>query len=208
MADPHPPGGPVFVESSSDGMSSSMVLLARAKAGDQHALDELLARYLSRLKHWISGRLPGRCRSLCDTDDLVQETIVRVAKALPDFEVQHEAGLQAYLRQALWNRLREEIRRTANGRDPVELDESLPAAGPSPLEQAIGSQALERYETALNTLSYDERSAVVGRLEFGYSYAELALMLGRRTPDAARKIVERALPQIAASMRAASETPQ
>jgi RNA polymerase sigma-70 factor (ECF subfamily) len=65
----------------------------------------------------------------------------------------------------------------------------------------IGLDALERYETALKLLDPDERSAVVGRLEFGYSYPELALMLNRRTPDAARKLVERAVPRLAELMK-------
>jgi len=181
--------------------STSMALLARAQAGDAEALEELLRRYLPRLRKWIRGRLPGHCRRLSDTDDLVQDTIVRVVRALPDLAITHDAGLQAYLRQAVWNRLREEIRRSKDQQTPDELDESAPASDPSPLEQAVGAEVLARYEAALQRLSDDERGAVVGRLEFNYSYPELAMMLGRRTPDAARKLVERALPRLAAMMR-------
>ena len=178
-----------------------MALLGRAQAGDAEALEELLRRYLPKLKKWIRGRLPSYCRRLSDTDDLVQDTIVRVVGALPGIAITHDAGLQAYLRQAVWNRLREEIRRTRAQRAPEELDESAPASDPSPLEQAVGAEMLARYEAALERLSDDERSAVVGRLEFNYSYPELAMMLDRRTPDAVRKLVERALPRLAAWMR-------
>ena len=181
--------------------SGSLALLARAQAGDRHALDELIRRYLPRLKQWVRGRLPDDCRGLSDTDDLVQETLINVVGALGTFEIRHEAGLQAYFRQALWNRLREEIRR-ANGRGAaVELQDTLVSPLASALDRAIGAQALGRYEAALLRLDDDERSAVVGRLEFGYTYPELALMLGRRTPDAARKLVERALWRIAEGMK-------
>ncbi len=181
--------------------STSLALLARAQAGDVQALEDLLGRLLPRLRTWISGRLPGRYRDLCDTEDLVQDTVVRTLRILPAFEIRHDAGLQAYLRQALWNRLREEIRRSGRRGPSESLDESLAATDSSPLERAIGLQAIERYEAALQKLEDDERSAVIGRLELGYSYPELALLLGRNTPDAARKLVERAIPRIVTWMR-------
>ena len=181
--------------------ADSLALLTRAREGDRPALDELLRRYIPRLKKWVTRRLPADRRGLADTDDLVQDTIINVMAALPAFEVRHEAGLQAYFRQAIWNRLREEIRTNARERARVELDDTHVAPQPSALEQAIGSEALARYEAALLQLGDDERSAIVGRLELGYSYPELALMLGRRTPDAVRKLVERALPRLAEWMR-------
>jgi len=180
--------------------STSLALLTRAQAGDSQALDDLLRRFLPRLKTWITGRLPGRYRDLCDTEDLVQETVIRTLKVIPEFEVRHDAALQVYLRHALWNRLREEIRRSGRRHVSDTLDEEVAAQDCSPLERAIGLQAIERYESALQKLDIDERSAVVGRLEFGYSYPELALMLGKNTPDAARKLVERAVPKLAALM--------
>ena len=180
---------------------SSLALLVRAQHGDRQALDDLLGRFLPRLRRWVSGRLPARSRGLSDTDDLVQETLVHALPHLNAFEVRHDAALQAYLRRALWNRLREEIR--SAGRRPTgdSISADLPAAEPSPIEHAIGAQALERYEAALDKLDPDERSAVVGRLEFGYSYPELAVMLDRRTPDAAHKLVERAIPKLAEYMQ-------
>jgi len=187
---------------SADGLSGcgSLALLTRAQAGDPQALDDLIRRYLPRLKKWVSGRLPSGHRGLVDTDDLVQETLINVVRLLPSFEVRHEAGLQAYFRQAVLNRLRDGVRTNA-GRRHVGIDKDLAVEQPSALELAIGRQALERYERALQKLDNDERSAVVGRLEFGYTYGELALMLNRRTPDAARKLVERALPRLAEWMR-------
>jgi RNA polymerase sigma-70 factor (ECF subfamily) len=177
-----------------------MSLLTRAQAGDDGALDELIRRYAPRLRKWIRGRLPIDCRGLCDTDDLVQDTLIRVTRVLPSLQMRHEAGLQAYFRQAVWNRLLEEIRAAPNRVPRAELDDLVPSRGPSPLEQAIGREALDRYESALGRLSDEDRAAVVGRLEFGYSYPELALMLNRRTADAARKVVERALVRLIESM--------
>lgn len=180
--------------------TDSLALLARAQAGDDGALNELMRRYAPRLRTWIRGRLPIDRRGLSDTDDLVQDTLIRVMRVLPTLKLRHEAGLQAYFRQAVWNRMREEIRAAPNQVPHVALDHVVVSPEPSPLERAIGREALDRYEAALGCLDEEDRSAVVGRLEFGYSYPELALMLNRRTPDAARKLVERALVRLIEAM--------
>jgi RNA polymerase sigma-70 factor (ECF subfamily) len=71
----------------------------------------------------------------------------------------------------------------------------------SPLEQAIGAEALERYERALARLAAADREAVIARLELGLTYAELAQALGRPSPDAARMMVARAMVRLAGELR-------
>ena len=71
----------------------------------------------------------------------------------------------------------------------------------SPLEQAIGQQNLERYEGALGRLRPEEREAIIGRLEMGYSYQDLAEIAGKPSADAARKATQRALIRLAGEMR-------
>jgi DNA-directed RNA polymerase specialized sigma24 family protein len=73
--------------------------------------------------------------------------------------------------------------------------------GFSPLEQAIGAQALARYDAALAALEADEQQAIIGRLELGYDYGELAAALGKPSRDAARQAVRRAVLRLAERMR-------
>ena len=47
----------------------------------------------------------------------------------------------------------------------VVVGRSKPAAAPSPLEETIGSEALERYESALARLSPSDRELIVARVE-------------------------------------------
>jgi DNA-directed RNA polymerase specialized sigma24 family protein len=75
-----------------------------------------------------------------------------------------------------------------------------PDAGNSPLELAIGREAVERYERALALLSEDEQRLVIGRMEMGHTYQELADSLGKPTAEAARKAAERALVRLAEEM--------
>src|SRR5438093_6854180 len=109
-----------------------MDLLARAKAGDRGATEQLFVRFLPILRRWASGRLPRWSRDLMDTDDLVQETVVRAVKRIDQFESRHEGALQAYLRQAIVNRIRDEVRRAKRSPVPTVLDDNQSDPGVSP----------------------------------------------------------------------------
>ncbi len=95
---------------------SSRRLLERAKAGDGEALDTLYARYIPRLSRFGRGRLPAWARERLETEDLVQETLVHTLGRIESFERRWEGALQAYLRQALLNRVRDEVRRAGRRR--------------------------------------------------------------------------------------------
>jgi RNA polymerase sigma factor (sigma-70 family) len=184
------------------GTDTTFRLLERLRAGDQAALEALYARYLMPLRQWATGRLPRHARDLSDTDDLVQETLIQTFKRIESFEPRREGALQAYLRQALMNRIRDELRRVGR-RGPHSTDADVRDANPSPLEQAIGKQATERYEEAMARLRPEEREAIIARLEMGCSYEEMAEALGKPSPDAARKAAQRAVFRLAAEMKRA-----
>lgn len=183
---------------------SSVELLAKVRAGDDAALERLLAHHMPRLRRWASGRLPSWARDREDTDDLVQETVVRTLKRIEAFSPQHEGALQAYLRQALMNRIRDAIRRAGRRPEAVPVDEEMEGHEVSPLEQAIGRESLARYDAALGALRDQDREAIIGRIEMGQSYQELADALGKPTGEAARLAVHRALLRLAEVMRDAS----
>ncbi len=180
--------------------ASTRDLIAGARDGDREALERLLVRYRPRLMRWARGRLPASARRRLETEDLVQETLVAVVRQLDHFEPRGGGAFPAYLRRALENRVRDEIRHA--GRRPAE---TRPVEAPGPpsdslLQQALGRRALDAYESALGRLSDAEREAVVGRVEMGLSYAELAEVLGKASADAARMSVARALVKLARKM--------
>jgi RNA polymerase sigma-70 factor (ECF subfamily) len=185
-------------------LDATIELIERAKAGDAAAVNQLFARYLPALRRWASGRLPRRSRDLMDTDDLVQETVIRAVKRLDGFEMRHEGALHAYLRQAVMNRIRDEARRAVRAPAVSELDERERDGGASPLELAIGAEAVERYEAALARMRPEEREAVIARVELDLGYAAIAEALGKPSADAARMAVSRALLRLAEEMNRAS----
>jgi len=185
---------------SDERLSSS--LLELAQRGDQGALEALVARYRPRLARWASGRLPRWARDIADTQDLVQETLFQTFKRIESFEPRGDGALQAYLRQAILNRIREELRRAKRKPEKVDLDSQAENDGWSPLEEAIGAEALARYERALAGLSVGDREVIVARVELGYTNPEIAALLNKPTANAARMALERALVRLAKEMAA------
>jgi RNA polymerase sigma-70 factor (ECF subfamily) len=179
---------------------TTLALLERARSGDQACIDALFARCLPPLRRWARGRLPQYARDLADTQDLVQETVLHTLNKLSAFEPQHQGALQAYLRQAVANRIRDEIRRVQRRPVPVELSDVHADRGASPLEHAIGREGIERYEAALQRLKPAEREAIVARIELQQSYEEVAVALGKPTANAARVAVTRALHRLVEEM--------
>jgi RNA polymerase sigma factor (sigma-70 family) len=180
---------------------SSVELLVRAQSGDGEALNGLLARYLPRLRRWASGRLPAGMRTMLDTSDLVQDAVINALRNLDTLEIRTEGTLQAYLRRAVNNRIIDLYRRA--GRRPARQEMPEDAASPaaSPLEAAIGAEAVEAYERALATLSGADQEAIVLRVEMGLDFEEIATQLGKPSADAARMAVTRAIARLAAEMR-------
>ena len=180
---------------------STLSLLTRAREGDRSALDELFARCLPNLRRWARGRLPVWARDLADTQDLVQDALLETFKHVDGFEHRGQGALQAYLRQAILNRIRNELKRVGRRPAATDLAPELVDSNQSPLEAAIGAEAIARYDAALARLSEDDRELVVARLELDLSYLDVADATGRPTANAARMAVSRALVRLAEEMK-------
>ena len=181
-------------------LESTATLLGRVRAGDQDARERLVVRYLALLKRWAHGRVPPRARGLADTDDLVQTTLVRALNGVQHFEPRREGAFLAYLRTILLNQLRTAIQRVDAGPPLQSLPEELEGARPSPLEDAIGAEAMESYEAALASLTEDQRQAVVLRIEMGLTFQQVAEATESPSADAARMLVARGLARLSEKM--------
>jgi RNA polymerase sigma-70 factor (ECF subfamily) len=187
--------------STSPPQDDTISLINLARAGDNAALERLCSRYLPRLYRWATGRLPAHARSSIETSDLVQDTFLRAIRRLGGFEPRHPGAFPAYLRNALLNRLRDEMRRLARRPSHEALAGSEVGASPTPLEEAIGRDQVEQYEQALLKLKEDERAAIFLRVELELSYKEIAEAMNKSSADAARMAVGRALIRLAEEMR-------
>ena len=181
-------------------------LVVRAREGDRLAVEALLQRCLPGLRRWAHGRLPAAARGSLDTADLVQETVLHVLRRLDHFEPRHVGAMQAYLRQSVINRIRDEVRKVTRHPTPVELPMDLVSDHTSPLEIAVQSEAYQQYREALGGLGHRDRELVVARIEAQWSVAEIAKRFEMPTTDAARMAVGRAIKRLTTKLHGAKES--
>ena len=187
---------------SNSGVPPSAELLAKAKAGDTRAISLLFQRHGPELRQWARGRLPRWARSVADTTDVVQDVLLRTFKRIDTFEDRGKGALRGYLRRSVMNRIHDEMRKVVR-RPTGELEErlfNLPGQEPTPFEAAVDGERARHYKEALATLTEEERMLVVGRIELGFNYDQLALISGWATPEAARQAVRRAVKKLAERM--------
>ena len=178
-------------------VSATAVLLNRARGGDIEAREELFERFIPVLRRWAHRRLPLHARDLNDTADLVQITLMRALNRIAEFEARGEGAFLAYLRRILLNVVREEIRRSSRRGPHESLEETLASPYASLTDQVVGLEQMEQYQRALETMDEEQQQAISLRLEFGYSYQQIAEALGKPSSDAARMTVVRAIQELA-----------
>ena len=159
-----------------EGAGTDPAGVARGETASRFAVVErVLATLVPFFHRWTHGRLPSYARRRMDTGDIVQEAIVGVLRNL------------------------DEVRRASHGE--VANRNSDPADGrASPLEEAIDSENRRQYRAALLTLADDDQALLVGRIELGLSFEDLALVTKRNSPDAARVATRRAALRLARAM--------
>jgi RNA polymerase sigma-70 factor, ECF subfamily len=178
---------------------STLHVLERAQAGDELAARILIERAAPPVRRWARGRLPHFVRGDADTEDVVQDVLLNTLRHLKRFQHRTVGGLQAYLRLAVVNRIRDLIRgskRRGTGAGPEQEPRDWK---PSPLEAAIMRQRLEGFLEALARLRPADRQVIIWRIELGYSADEIAAKLGK-SRAAAGMTVSRAMARLASDL--------
>jgi RNA polymerase sigma-70 factor (ECF subfamily) len=185
--------------SSSATNSTTFRLLEKIRRGDNEALGTLIGHLLPSLNRWARGRLPAWARHGNDTADLVQDAVLKALPHLDRFEPRRRKALRTYLQMSVRNRIRDEIRR-ADVRDAGASRVDVPPPPPSPFEALARSQQQQRYSAGLARLSAADRELVVARVEMGWSYEQIAFVTERKSADAARMAIKRAIQRLAEAM--------
>lgn len=181
---------------------TTVELIVKAKKGDEIALGALIERALPALTRWAHGRLPGSARGRMDTSDLVQEAVMNAVRHIGAFEPRGVGAMQAYLRQSVMNRIRDEIRFVGRRGVSEELEDNVSSSDPSPLEQAITTETYERYREAVAALERRrDRQLVIARFDLQWTSQEVADYFQFRTVAAARMATNRAVEKLAALLK-------
>ena len=172
---------------------STVTLLPLAARGDSHAIEILIGRMRPYLRRFGHGSLPRWARSRAETEDLVQESLMRALKHLPRFEHQSIKDLRSWLNTVFRNLVTDEKRRVGRAGVEQELPADVPDPAMSPEERVVEQAQTGVFERALRRLEPGDRLFIVYRLQHGYSFRELADELGKPSADAARMTYNRAL---------------
>jgi DNA-directed RNA polymerase specialized sigma24 family protein len=160
--------------------------LQSAREGNTEALKWARERYLRGARQWVRARLPKYLHHTFDIEPCIADAFSQALEHMDSLETS-EGAFQLSLRQNLQAGIRA-LHNDKFGDETVTIEEIQ-----SPLEGVIGPESCRRYESALNSVSGSDREAIVGRIEFGFGYRELAEMLGKPTPEAARAAVAEAV---------------
>jgi RNA polymerase sigma-70 factor (ECF subfamily) len=180
---------------------TTIELVVKAQAGDREAVEALLQRSLPSLRRWAHGRLPAAARGHQDTADLVQDAALHAIRRLDTFQPRHVGAMQAYLRESVLNRIRDEVRRIGRHPAPSELPEDIEAEQRSSLETVIAEEKYQHYRDGLAALDARDRELIVARIELQWSLTEIAQRFAMPSPDAARMAVKRALTRLTGLMK-------
>ena len=153
-------------------------LVARAKAGDLQAFEQLLIRH----QRPVLGTAVKLLGNVADGQDAAQEVFLRLHKYLHSFDL--EAEFLPWLYKMTINICRDIARKRGNNR-LVSLETELQTGNLSKLqsrdnqEEAFSSaQERQIITQALNTLSEKERAVIVLRDMQGLETKEVARLLG------------------------------
>ena len=188
-------------------------LLARARGGEDVAVQELLARYRDRLRRMVSVRMDPRLSARIDASDVVQDAMTAAVQQLPAYLSRGDDAFYPWLRQIALERLidahrrhvgaqRRSIAREERGNmhlsnaSTLLLAERLAASGTSPSGRAMRREREQQVRAALDRLEPEEREIVVLRHLEQLSHREIAVVL-EVTPEAARSRYRRAMERLA-----------
>ncbi len=170
-------------------------LVVRAKGGDREALEAVLAAVAPSI-HRFGLRM---CRNVHDAEDVLQDTLLNVAKHLGDFEGRSSLSSWVF---ALTRSACTRKRRGLKNQPPVS-DEHLAEMqdrAPTPEAQAADQELAAALSTALDELQDDHREVILLRDVEGLSAQEAAGAL-EISVDALKSRLHRAREALRAALR-------
>jgi RNA polymerase sigma-70 factor (ECF subfamily) len=185
-------------------------LLQRWRAGDQAALDALLARDLPWIRERVHRRLGNELRRREETEDFVQDVVLEFLRYGPRIVLSSRPQLLALLARIVENVIRGKhdrftaFKRAVAKERPLAPDSVLSLEGPASPPQGPRTAA-ERAEwegfvrLGLELLDPEDREVILLRQWEGLGFAET----GRRldiAEDAARMRFHRALARLGAAI--------
>jgi RNA polymerase sigma-70 factor (ECF subfamily) len=195
------------------GTEQARVLLARAQAGSETALGELLELYRNYLLSVAGRELGPDIQAKAGPSDVVQDTFLEAQRLFDRFEGEAGGQFLGWLRSILQNKLSEyhnryratlkrQVQRERSLDDTGAqgaLGERLPAEVSTPSARAMRQEEADQLRQAVQRLPEPQRQVLIWHHWEGLTFAEIGRRLERRE-DAVRMMFGRALTRLAEEM--------
>lgn len=177
-------------------------LVAQARRHEEEALATLYRRALPVVYRYVLARLGGEQGA----DDVVAEVFLEMVERIGDLRAEHEAGFYAWIFRVAQVKVARAIQTLARGRvrqvplssgmddDADELPVQDHLSDPAAIHEL--NETLRELGIALQTLTPEQQTVVVGRFLAGWSIEDLATALHKQ-PGAIRGLQFRALDALA-----------
>lgn len=197
------------------------ILINKAISGDNDALLEVLLDLKGELRRFVSTKLSSSSRIQLQTDDILQETYIKVCQEIGRLKVDKIGDLLAWIKAIALNLIRDAARRQAaakRGGDLVKLELeqarmrdaafglavelSDPGIG-TPSTMAAKGEAIDAIRIAVSQLPEDQRFAMQLYCFQNLTLEETAKKM-ERTTDSVRGLIQRAKKTLRAAMMTSS----
>ncbi len=182
--------------------------LRRWHQGDPAALEALIQEHLGWLLAEVRRRISPRLRRKVESQDIVQDAMVRLLRYGPRFVPANKGQFRALLARIVLNTILDGRAFHENPKRDMDREQPVPsrtvlilgAAGRAltkPDEAAERDEIGEWLRLGLEFLDPDDRKVIHLRQWEGLEFGDVAERLGLATADAARMRFQRALPRLA-----------
>lgn len=165
-------------------------LMALYQNGDEAAFEEIYARYAKNIYRFLKRRLGHEDNCA----ELFQETFFRLHRGRAIYKT--ELSFKTWLYTIAHNLIRDRFRDKK-----ISRTSQLSALTENVTERAVpdGSRALTSFKEAFETLTDEQKEAIILSRFEGLRYTEIAAIMGRST-DAVNQLVQRAMRHLRESM--------
>ncbi|MDQ4095530.1 MAG: RNA polymerase sporulation sigma factor SigH [Actinomycetota bacterium] len=194
-------------------VESDEALAASARAGDEQALELLLSRY----RHYARAKARSYFLAGADREDIVQEGMIGLFKAIRDFDESHNTAFRAFAELCITRQIITAIKtatrqkhiplnsyvslnkplQDVDGTERALADSLVSPALVDPAELVISAEEIASIKTSVDELLSELETEVLQLYMDGKSYQEIADTLGRhvKSIDNALQRIKRKLEQ-------------
>ena len=181
-------------------------LIRGAVDGSEEALEELFDVVSPRMLATIRLMLGPQMRQRIESQDILQDTLLKAFDRIDQFEGQGHGSLYGWLAAIARNQIRDQLdyqgRRKRDAKMRVSLDGKFPELSARVESEVSRIHLREReieLESALENLSDSHRSVILLRSHEELSFPEIGKRL-EKTPDASRMLFARAMAALTREM--------